>query len=248
MLLPPTITLFGTVLPTYTALWSAALLWLALWTVGRTPQTQRGAVADTLLGGLVGGLIAARAGYVLLYAPYFRHVPYEALDWTTGGLNWQGAVVGAVLGMGVIAQWRAVVLAPLLERLAWALPLLTLAGWWGCETALCAYGAEVARLSDYPSWLVWEALDGYGFLAPRFHTQFVGILLAGGMALGVLVPYPRQGHFWLQVCLLSGGMFGISFLRGDYAPVYGGVRLDAWLSVMVGIWAAALVWRTTKIE
>ena len=48
----------------------------------------------------------------------------------------------------------------------------------------------------------------------------------------------RQGwlkgrRFWLLLALLSAGMFGIGFFRGDYAVMIAGLRADQVLDVML---------------
>ena len=50
----------------------------------------------------------------------------------------------------------------------------------------------------------------------------------------------KKRRFWLLLALLSAGMFGISFFRGDYAVVIAGMRADQVLDVVFFLWGFGL--------
>ncbi len=202
----------------------------------RLPE-RRGALMDAALVALGLGLLGARAGHVLLNWDYFAYNSRQILALRAGGLDWHGGLLAGLLGLWIVARWRGLALNRLLDLLAPALPLLALAGWWGCRAANCAFGAELNSLVDAPALLVAELPDVYGIPAPRYRTQFFGILLALlGLALLALLIYRgwlAGGRFWLLLALLSAGMFAIGFLRGDFAYDLAGLRVDQWLDLMV---------------
>jgi phosphatidylglycerol---prolipoprotein diacylglyceryl transferase len=201
-----------------------------------------GPVVDVYLGGLIGGMVIGRLVHVLLNWNYFAYNLNETFQLAAGGLDWHGAVIGGLIGLMIVARWRQVELSLLHDSLTIALPLLALAGWFGCWSAACGYGAEVTNMADYPALLVWEAPDVFGIYAPRFNTQVLGILVVAvilGIAM-VLIwrDWLRHVRFWLVLVLLSAVMFGLGFLRGDYALFAGGLRLDQWLDLfMIGLGA-----------
>lgn len=212
------------------------------WTVWRVPAS-RGAVVDACLGALVGGVLGARLFHVLLNWAYFEYNSHEILRIRSGGLDWHGALLGGLAGLFLASRWRKVSAAGLLDALTLALPLLAMAGWWGCRAANCAFGREVDTLANYPPLLVAELPDVYGIPAPRYNTQLIGLVLALLVfGLAALLFWRRRligQRFWLALALLSLGMLGIGFFRGDYAVMIAGLRADQWLDLgvlLVSLW------------
>lgn len=221
--------------------------------------TPPGATVDVCIAALIGGIILGRLFHVALNSPYFQLHPGEIRSITSGGLDWHGGVIGALLVGYVAARMRGVNWRALLDLAAVALPLIAFMGWWGCGANHCAYGAEVDNLSNYPSWLVWERNDIYNIIVPRYATQPLGMMFAAGLGLLTVIrftcryrhnswgqatpwgrPYSFDGRrFWLTLILFSMGMFVIGFLRGDYAGMVAGLRLDQWLDAGIFIFCAA---------
>ena len=217
-------------LQTFTWLVGAALVCFALIVILRQPTEKRAAITDVLLGGLLGGVIFARLFHVILNWAHFQFYPNEILSLSSGGLDWHGAFLGAWVGITLVSKWRGVDVEPYLDAFGLLLPLVMLVSWVGCWAASCAYGAEVATLADYPSWVVWEAPDGYGLYAPRFHTHLLGsvsatlvLCLIIGLHFRAWLPGSR---LWFALVLVSLGMFVLGFLRGDYAIFIAGLRID----------------------
>ena len=87
----------------------------------------------------------------------------------------------------------------------------------------------------------------YGIVAPRYNTQLFGLALAVALLM-VSIVLIRRGwlkyrRFWLVLALLSLGMFGISFYRGDPVPLVAGWRADEWLDLGIGLLCAAALVR-----
>lgn len=210
----------------------------------RRSGTRPAALIDACLGGMAGGLIGARAAHVLLNWTYFAENVDEALRLNAGGLDWHGAVIGGLVGLTLAARLQQLDTRALLDALAPALPVLAFAGWMGCWAAVCGYGAEVDTLAHYPAFAAAETRDVYGIIAPRYNTQIFGIALAAAL-LAVSVALARGGwlkgrRFWALLALLSAAMFGIGFLRGDYAVMVAGIRADQWIDVAFVLWGAVL--------
>jgi prolipoprotein diacylglyceryltransferase len=216
-----TLQIGSTTLSTYTTLVALALFISAGFALYRTVPDQRLSVLDVLIGGLIAGVILARIEHVLLNWNYFAYNTAEIPQVYQGGLDWHGAVIGAGIGMGLIARWRKIALTPVLDSLTLLIPLLSLAVWWGCWGVSCRYGMEVTTLADYPSWMVWEGRDIFGIYAPRFHTQLIGMLSSGALLAVTLVLFWRKWlvyrRFWLLMTGVACIIFFISFLQGDYS-------------------------------
>ncbi len=201
-----------------------------------------GGLADTLLAGLVGGVLLARAGHIGLHWAYFGDNLAEI--WQLSGLNWHGAVIGGLLGMGMVARWRGVRFSGLLPGLALTLPLLAFMAWWGCMGAQCSYGAAVDNLSEHPAWLVWEARDIDNRIEPRYATQHTGMMAAAVLLVGVAISMVRGRAvaFWAVLAAWCAVMFGLGFLRGDEVQQVAGLRLDQYFDLALLLLACGVGW------
>ncbi len=193
---------------------------------------------DVGLGALLGGIIGARIIHVLMEWPYFSANPDQMFSLAGGGLAWQGGIVGGTLGSWFVARLRKVDFAAFTDRFVLIFPLLAVGAWAGCAVSACAYGVEVRTLADYPSWLVTEAPDIYGQIAPRLDLPFIGAGFSILLLAGVLIPV-RTYRFWIVLALFSIGMFAIGFFRADYVPIWLGRRADQILDLGVLLFATA---------
>ncbi|MEM6530070.1 MAG: prolipoprotein diacylglyceryl transferase family protein, partial [Chloroflexota bacterium] len=225
---------------TFTLYLSMALLCsiaIALFRLRRTLPLR--AVADAAVVAIVCGFALARAEYALLNADLFVGNVRGVFTMRPGGLDWHGALFGALFGVWIVAKLRRIDVSLLLDAFAPALPLLAFAGWTACRAVGCVYGEEVQTLALYPAWLVTEGRDIFGIIAPRYDTHTFGQGVAWVLLVMVAVfwlwdvPRQRPGvRFWLVLALFTAGMLAIGTVRGDYAPVVG-LRADVWLDVAV---------------
>jgi prolipoprotein diacylglyceryltransferase len=202
-------------------------------------------LVDVYLAALVSGVIGARVFHVILNWRYFQGNTAEITQIGAGGLNWHGAVLGALLALTVMAWFFKLSLSSLLDALAIGLPVLAFMSWWGCGAATCSYGAEVQTMADYPTWLTWEAPGQFQLIAPRFATQPLGMVFSG-IVFWVMVIVARlerlEGRrFWLALALFSVGTSWLDSLRGDYAATIASLRADQWLDLTFCIFGL-LVW------
>ena len=243
----PHIHIFFITLPTYTALMALALFIGGGFALHRAAAEKRLQVFDVLIGGLAGGICIARAEHVLLNLAHFSFHRSEIIQIQAGGLGWHGALVGAALGMALVSRRRRLALPPIMDSLTLLVPLLSLALWWGCWSASCRYGLEVANLADYPAWLVWNGRDIFGMYAPRFHTQLLGMILSGIMLVTTLVLFWRKWlvyrRFWLVIMMLAAMLFFISFLQGDDHLRVNQLRVSQYLDGIVFFYALYLAFR-----
>jgi phosphatidylglycerol:prolipoprotein diacylglycerol transferase len=248
-------TLFTTIGP-WTFLTFTLILTLAIAlgaAVGLRRLSNPGASADAYLVAALGGIIGARLFHVLLNWDYFAENLHEAANLRLGGLDWHGAVIGGVIGLyagvwlrnkigerkglSAASPYKRLYVPELLDSLTLALPLIGLAGWWGCLASSCGYGLEVDNLADYPAWAVSETGDVFGIAAPRYNAQFFGLIVSASILLVVLILFwrgwLRYRRFWFTLALLSAGMFVIGFFRGDHVVRVAGIRADQVLDLVL---------------
>ncbi len=212
---------------------------LAILLAGAVALRQRSgsplAVLDACLLALAPGLLAARGGHVLLHLEHFARTPEDILRWSSGGLEWHSALLGALAGLWLGARWLGLAWPALLDSLTPALALLCLGAWRGCMAVGCGYGREVDTLANHSPLLVAELPDIYGIFAPRYNTPLFGLLLGVIALLLAGLFYRRRWlrgtRFWLLLAFLTAGMLFIGFWRADPVPEWAGWRSDQWLDL-----------------
>jgi phosphatidylglycerol---prolipoprotein diacylglyceryl transferase len=189
---------------------------------------------------LLSALIGSRAGYVLVNWGYFQAHPWDAFQLWLGGLAWPGALLGGLLALGGLAlAWRRPAGA-LADALFPLLAPVVVAAWLGGWQAGSFYGPALAAPTG---WAVL-ARDELGQMLYRWPLQPAAALLslavlglAERFGLGRLPPGRAASLGWLGMCLL---LLGLTFIRVDPAPLWNGLRLDAWAASGLVILALAL--------
>lgn len=201
--------IFGLLVTSLLAGWRKADLW---------------GMVDAALVVLVCGVIGSRLAYVALQWPYFSSHLRESFYLWRGGLAFQGAFLGGVVGLLGYSFWYRWSFWRLADLLVPGLALGQAIGWVGCLLSGCAYG-----LPARGTW-AYELPDLYGITVFRFPTQAVmsGVSLLIFMLLILLLwrtPRPFPGLIALLYLLLySLGGFVLEFTRGDETFYLGPLR------------------------
>jgi phosphatidylglycerol:prolipoprotein diacylglycerol transferase len=192
---------------------------------------------DAGLGALIGGFALGRAGHVAIHWTYFSSHSREIVMLWRGGIDWHGAVLGGLAGLGVVCLLRRLIFRQVTDVLAIVLPLGAAIVFTGCLTTSCGHGREVTSLADYPPYVAVELPDLYGVVRPRLACQLYGIVLSlvllGLAGLMARLVHRRGVRFWPILTLLALGTFGIGYTRGDVVPMVGSLRLDQVLDLVV---------------
>jgi len=227
---------------------------LGLWQVIQTaPPALAARRARQGLALLLGGLLGARLGYVLLHFAYYRQHLLEAPQLWLGGLYWPGALAGALLALPVIARASGERLVVLADGLTPLLPPFTILVWLACWTAGCAYGIHTQG-----AWWGLPAADETGVVARRLPLQVLAALTLALMygALELRLPPAPAILAGEKACLtllaLMTHTFLFSLLRADPTLRWLGLRADSWAALAFALPALAgwiiLRLRLGKIE
>jgi prolipoprotein diacylglyceryl transferase len=227
------------------AVWTGERRWVAR---GGT----EGQIADIALWAVPAGLIGARAYHVAtdhdLYFGPGRH-PIEALEIWHGGLGIWGAIAGGLLGAWFYCWRHDILLRPLADALAPGLLLAQAIGRFGNYFNQELYGR--------PTTLPWGLeIDPAHWPAGRtfptgtvFHPTFLYEALWNLGAAALLLVLDRfyrfrpPALFALYVALYTGFRFYLEQLRIDPSRELAGMRVNAWVSLVVFVVAVAfLVW------
>src|SRR2546430_4524328 len=189
-----------------------------------------GEVVDLALYAIIGGIIGARIGYVLVNVRDFALAPLRALMiWVDAGLTFYGALVGGGLVAWGYGRRRGWGLGQIADAAAPGLAL----GFAIAMIGTLLYGLNYGRATHVP----WAVVL---FGEPRHPTQLY-LMAAALVIAGVLLAVDRGSRpagrlFWLFVLLLAIARFGIEMFMDSpralgpltLAPVASpGVRLLA---------------------
>lgn len=212
---------------------------------------QPGLITDIALWAVPFGIVGGRIYHVLsdwqiYFGPDGRGFVAALRIWD-GGLGIWGAVAFGALGAWIAARRHHVLLPPIADAIAPGIALAQAIGRWGNWFNQELFG----RPTDLP-WGLEISLsrrpDGYEEFE-TFHPTFLyESLWLVGVALVVIWADRRftMGHgraFALYVLLYTAGRVWIEALRIDPVNTVGGIRLNVWTSIFVGLGALVyLVW------
>jgi len=250
----PVLAQFGPItLYTYTILIDLGLAVALAALYLRAPAGRAARWLDAGLAAAVGGFFGARLVYVVAHGDFYFPNLDEIFQVWRGGLAWAGAVGGAALFAWLYSLRRREPLAPIVDAIAWPIVLLGLFGWGGCLAAGCAYGYEVVP-GQLPALLTTTAPDLFGLSVLRFATQLMGIvwsllslLFLWSVQRGSATRWPAGALGAYALGLVALGIFGLSFTRGDPAPMLAGFRLDSLGSALV-LLSATFAWAITVMR
>jgi len=192
---------------------------------------------DCALAGVFGGLLG---GKLLFFAVHYSQISSltmaDVLPALVGGFAILGAIVGAALGIVIMAHIRRVELLPLLDLSgAYALLAHGIARI-GCFVAGCCYGVPFACGAYAVTYT--HPLS----LAP-LHVSLVPVQLLMSVVslIGFLVcvrAYQVRGRrdglvFALYVLWETSSRFALDFLRGDRESIVYGLSLYQWLALII---------------
>jgi phosphatidylglycerol:prolipoprotein diacylglycerol transferase len=173
---------------------------------------------------VVGGIIGARALYVLEHLGDFSDDPAEVFAIQTGGISIYGALIGGTLGAAAYAAWRRL---PRWGTMADAAAIGAILGMAVGRVGCLINGDIFARATDWPIGLVYTHSDSpsypiYSAITPQIAEHPVTAYeIVGDLAIFVLLLFvlrrffKRDGMlFWSWAFLYSAMRFGVSFLRG----------------------------------
>lgn len=163
---------------------------------------------DAAMFSLIGGMIGARAYYVLIQLDYFMAHPAKIFAFSTGGLTIHGCILGVICGMALYCKVKKVSFLYHLDHVAAIIPLAQ-ALWrfgnfynseaFGRPTENCPiklFIPEQLRPENYAHYMffeptfLYEAVWNFGvfvllffFLAPRFSHSRPGLIACSYLLL-----------------------------------------------------------------
>jgi prolipoprotein diacylglyceryltransferase len=210
-----------------------------LLTSWRAPQKELLRYIDAAVMILFIALLGGRALFVAVHWTYYGSHLGEILQVWLGGLSGIGALAGGSLAVIIIALIMKLPMGVLADVLLPLAGTLTVSAWLGCWFDRCAYGLPSQ------AWWAIPQQDEWGVLANRVPVQLMGaaftlILIWFLDQLGrQLAVHGLRGV--LGVLAVSLVIFALSYLRADPAPIWNGLRLDAWGALMLIIVCLAVV-------
>lgn len=181
---------------------------------------------------LLGGIIGARALYVLLNLQYYTKNPTEILNLTRGGLVWYGAFLSGLIAAAWFVRRNKINFWVMGDLFAPYIALAQAFGRIGCLLNGCCYGSIVP--SGYIVSVIFPNES-----VPRHPTQIYSSMVLL-LIFMVLRFWQKKSHFNGQIFLgylifYSTERFFIEFLRGDNPKDYFGFTISQTISVAIFI-------------
>jgi len=180
-------------------------------------------VYSLALWGIIGGVIGARLFHIIDYWSYYTAHPGEIIGFA--GLSLYGAIIGAVLAVGVYSWVRKVSpqgLANIGDAAAVGAPLAQAIGRLGCTINGCCYGT----ITSVPWAVVYTHSNSYAPLGVPMHPTQIYFLLWNLVVFAVVWQLrgrlkPEGSLFLLYLCLYAVGDFGLRFFRVNDPFLFG---------------------------
>lgn len=201
-------------------------------------RINRDYLTDAIIGGMIGGIVGARLYYVLFYAGnLYLNDPMQIFNIKNGGLGIYGGIIGGLLVGGLVAKWRKMHVAAVLDVASVGYFIGQGIGRWGNFVNQEAFGTA----TDLP-WGMYSEKTAeivMGNVHPCFLYESLSCLL-GALVLHIFTRYFRRydGQTFLLYILWYGvERFFIEGLRTDSLLLPG---IDLRVSqVLAGVSAAA---------
>jgi prolipoprotein diacylglyceryl transferase len=192
---------------------------------------------------LIGGVVGARLYHVVTEWERFSGDLGRVVEVWNGGLGIPGGVlVGSLAGMWAIRR-RGVPISAGLTAAAPALPLAQAIGRWGNWWNQELYGRATTlpwglRIDEEN--LVAGALPGQVFHPTFLYESLWNLALCGVLIMVDRYYRPRPGRlFAMYLVGYSVGRLWVEGLRIDPTKSGGGLRLNQWMAIVVGVVAGA---------
>ncbi|NLC51223.1 MAG: prolipoprotein diacylglyceryl transferase [Firmicutes bacterium] len=143
-------------------------------------------IFESVILTIIGSIIGARLGYVLIEWPKFSVEPWLIFDIRSGGLAFHGGFFGAILILILYCRYRSLSFLKLADFFAPYLALGYAFGRIGCFLNGCCYG----EITSVPWAVTFAAVDS----ALRHPTQLYASL--AGVISFILLRYLRKFHFF----------------------------------------------------
>ena len=215
-------------------------------------------LVDVLMGAVIGGVVGARAYYVIFSWDQYKDNLLRIFDLRHGGIAIYGSIIGGILAGILICKWRKVRILPCLDLAGGALLLGQSIGRWGNFVNIEAFGSNTTSVFGMTSPAITRYLQQYQLsggpgadtIDPNLpvHPTFlyesvwclVGFLI---MAFFIMKIRSFDGEAFLFYCAWYGaGRMVIEGLRTD-SLMWGNIRVSQALAfvcviVALGLWAA----------
>ena len=217
----------------------------ALWTAARrAPLTgvTSERISDTGLWLILGGVLGARALYVVTYwRDSFAGQPvWEIFMIQRGGLVYYGGLVGAALACIIFAKFKKLALWKIADILAPSLALGYVFGRLGCLLNGCCFGSECAL-----PWAIHFPPDHATGGAPVHPTQIYDSLLSLGLYALLSLLYRRKTFdgqvFATYLIAYAATRSVVETFRGDYSAAHRHAGLTPAHLISIGVFAAGMI-------
>lgn len=212
-------------------------------------------VMDVIIGAIIGGIVGARAYYVIFTWEDYKDNLLNIFNLRLGGIAMYGGVIGGFLVLLLVCRWRKVKLLPMTDLTVGGLILGQAIGRWGNFVNIEAFGGNTTApwgmvsptITDYLA-RNQAALAAQGMIVdpnmpvhPTFFYESIWCLLG----FLVIAWFTSRRRFDGEITLIYAIWYGIGRaviegLRTD-SLMWGSIRVSQALAVVMVIAAACIL-------
>jgi phosphatidylglycerol:prolipoprotein diacylglycerol transferase len=203
---------------------------------------------------IIGSIFMARIFEVFIYnLPSYINNPIEMLRIWNGGLSTQGGLVGAIIVTYIFCKKYKVHFYDIADLAIIPTTFVLFLGKLANYTNSELYGTITNPLS-VPWCVIFQKVDTYCRHPVQIY-EAIAVLILFGILVLVYIKSLKSTHkkqhmngniFWLFMLLYSVLRFVITFLRDE--PLYAGLNVGQWLSLVIILISAIFLWNIWKTE
>jgi phosphatidylglycerol:prolipoprotein diacylglycerol transferase len=206
-------------------------------------------VNDLFLFLIIGLIVGARLGYVIVYnLPFYVSHPLKIFALWEGGMSFHGGLIGIILSGIIYLKKQGISFWQFADLVAITAPIGLGLGRLGNFINAELYG----RVTDLP----WGMIFPSGGDLPRHPSQLYEFLLEGVVLFAILwwikdFPWKKGTQFCVFLFLYSAFRFIVEFFREpdpQLGFIFSFMTMGQILSVLMGLSSVVLFWVITKKE
>jgi phosphatidylglycerol---prolipoprotein diacylglyceryl transferase len=200
---------------------------------------------------ILGSVLMARLFEVFIYNPgyYLAHFSESYIIWN-GGLSFQGGIVGAIIITLIFAKKYKIHFYDIADILIIPTTLVLAVGKLANYTNSELYGT----ITNVSWCVVFQKIDMYCRHPVQIYEFILYLALFAALWIYYTHTHDEKNHkknktgrvFWIFIISYSIIRFLVAFLRDE--PLYAGLNMGQWLSIITMLVAVIFFWKIWKTE
>lgn len=191
-----------------------------------------------VLGGILGGRIL---NFVFYYPNIFWTNPIQILKIWEGGMSFHGGLIGAITGVLIFCKKHKISFYQVSDWLVIPTSLFLVFG----RIANFINGELIGKTTNINFCVKYPNVEGCRHFSQLYESAKSLIIFFVLLFLKLKKKLSEGFLFWMFILLYGGLRFFVTFFKED--PLYFGLSIGQWLSLVMFIVGIVMVFKTSKI-